>query len=171
MKNYAIIALPEKKINDEIEELRIAKIGGELVDGLPPHVTVKCRFVLSDNFSEIDLVNYFKKLSLNKIPVNFIGQEKLGDALALIGLSDEMKSNHLLLVNDLEGKIKTKNPGWERDNYKVHMTLFRGLDNNIVFPEIKDVIFDRMALYELDPGVERLFAKEVAVIWLNSPVQ
>lgn len=167
MKNYTIIALPERKIGSDIEKLRMNVTKNILVDSLPPHVTFKRRFKLSGDFLEVDLVNYFKKLRLKKFRANFVGRERINDALALIGSSDEMKCAHISLVNDLNGKIVTKNPEWEKDNYKIHMTLFRGLVNTIVFPEIKVVVFDKLAVYEIDSGPERLFAKEIVSIDLE----
>ncbi len=167
MKNYTIIALPEKKIGDDIEKLRADVSNQVLVDNLPPHVTFKRRFILSGDFLEIDLVNYFKKLRLKKFRVNFIGEERMNDALVLIGASDEMKYAHTSLGNDLDGRIVTKNPEWEGDEYKIHMTLLRGQVKDVVLPEVKVVNFNVLALYEIDSGPERLFANEIARIELD----
>jgi 2'-5' RNA ligase len=167
MKNYTIIALPEKKIEIIIEKLRKDIIDQVLVDHLPPHITFKRRFTLNSNFLEIDLINYFKKLRLKKFRVNFTGEERINDVLALAGVSDEMKYAHISLVNDLKGKITTKNPEWEGNEYIIHMTLIRGQVKDVVIPEIKEVNFNTLALYEIDSEPGRLFANEMETIKLN----
>lgn len=166
MKNYTIIALPERKIYNAIEKLRLDTIGQVLVDNLPPHVTFKRRFELNGNFSESDLVNYFKKLELKKFKVNFIREERMNDVLALTGISDEMKYAHISLVNDLNGKITTKNPEWEGNKYKIHMTLLRGQSKEVFLPVIKIVNFNVLVLYNTESQSESLFVNEIAKIEL-----
>jgi 2'-5' RNA ligase len=162
MKNYIIVALPDKETNDHIEELRKGIIGQGLVDSLPPHVTFKRRFVLNNGFSEDDLVGYFKGLRFKRFKVDFIGVKTMNDVIALAGESSEMKDAHISVVSDLEGKITTQNPEWEKDDYKIHMTLWRELTKDVVSPGIKTAVFDRLVLYEIDPSPERLFADEIA---------
>lgn len=167
MKNYIIIALPEKEISNAVELFRKNVIGQILVDNLPPHVTFKRRFTLNNEFSEQDLITYFKALRFKKFAVNFVGSEKMNDVIALVGESSEMSVAHGLVIDELGVKITTKNPEWEKDGYKIHMTLLRGLTEEIALPDIKRTVFDKLVLYDIDSSSERLFANEIVSIELD----
>lgn len=147
--NYTILLFPDLETNEIIEQFRIKNTGTGLVDSLPPHITLKRRFVLNDNFSEDELVEVFKEQHFVKLNINFAKTEKLGDALVWVGESAELKKLHSSIVKILEGFTKTKNPEWEKENYKIHLTLQRGGEYSDV-PEIKQITLKRVGLYEID---------------------
>ena len=138
-----------------------------LVDSMSPHVTFKRRFVLNDTFSEEDLIHYFKTLRYKRFEIDFGPAEMLADALVLIGKSSELSLAHNKTVEDLQGKILTKNPEWEMENYVIHLTLLRGYGMEVTPPRLERATFDTMALYEIDPGPDRSYVNELAVIELD----
>ncbi|EKD23638.1 MAG: hypothetical protein ACD_81C00209G0002 [uncultured bacterium] len=167
MKNYTISLLPDNNTRRAIEEFRINTIGQVLVDSMSPHVTLKRRFVLNDKFSEEDLIHYFKTLRYKKFEIDFAPAEMLADALVLVGKSSELSIAHNRIVEDLQGKILTKNPEWEMENYVIHLTLLRGYGAEVTPPILERAMFDTIALYEIDPGPERSYVNKLATIELN----
>ena len=152
MKRYVIVLYPEKKASIIIESFRINKIGKKLIDNLYPHITLKRSFTLNKNFSENDLIDYFNSLRFQKFKIDFTDTAVMGDALVLIGRSKALMTAHKKLVKDLGNNISTINPQWENEDYKIHLTLLRGLYEDLEKPIISETILDRMTLYEIGSG-------------------
>lgn len=153
MKRYIIVLLPQKETSNIIENFRIHLTGQPLVDNLYPHISFKRSFFLNSNFSEENLIEFFKTLSYRKFKIELSGLEYFNDALVLRGESKLLTKAHKELVKNLEKNTSTRNPQWEMSGYKIHLTLLRSFpDANIEPPIIDKVILDRMALYEIGNG-------------------
>jgi len=152
MKHYAIVFLPEPAFKSEVENWRKENTGSELADGMPPHITIKRRFWLKENFNESELLNLLDKFSIKSFLVKFGLPTKLNEVSALVGESSYLTGKHKELLNLLKYRVETQNPEWENENFKIHLTLLRNNLNDIPL-DIKDssIKFDSLCLYELDP--------------------
>lgn len=156
MTGYIIMLLPENETAKTIEDFREKVTGKLLVDGLPPHVSLKRPFTLNDGFSENDLVMYFQNLKYKKFAIDFIKTEYLlGGALVATGQSEAVVTAHKDILKDLLGKTTTPNPEWEGDGYIIHLTILRGRHDNINPPQLSRVAFDRLLLCKLDLSSSR----------------
>lgn len=150
MKRYIIVLLPQKETSNIIENFRIHATGQPLVDNLYPHVSFKRSFFLNPNFSEENLIEFFNTLNYRKFKIEFSGLEYFDDALVLRGESKTLMAAHKELAKNLEKNTSTRNPQWEMNGYKIHLTLLRSFpDANIEPPVIGRIILDRIALYEI----------------------
>ena len=163
IKNYTFVLIPEKITKEKIENLRLEYTGNKLVDGLPPHISIKRRFTLDKDLSENDLKHILDKFNTSKVTVHFNNMQKFSEVFALVGENSKLLDYHKKLLGELEGKVKTKNPTFEGEGFKIHLTLFRGVSPNIA-PNIleKEITFDKICLYELDPSTARSFANKIA---------
>lgn len=171
MNHYFFALMPEVRFSRKVEELRMELIGSELVDALPPHLTLKRRFSLRPNFSEQNLREVLDGLSLSKIIADNNKIERLGEAAVICIENFELKKCHKKLYGLLKNNIISKNPEYEDDNFTAHLTLFRdpkkNLSVNLNNLDINRIVFDTLCLYEIDPTPNRSFAREIAYRYLN----
>jgi 2'-5' RNA ligase len=163
MKHYIIILMPEKVIQESIKNFRMQYMGVSLIDGLPPHITLKQRFYLRDGVIEDDLKKIFNKIDIKYASISLNGVEMLNDAFVLRGSSDYIREKYLEIRKALANSVIDVRPEFEGDNYKIHLTLWRGMGIESSAGQYrKEIGFDRICLYEIDPTAERAFANKVA---------
>ncbi len=164
MKNYTFILIPEKEDREKIESIRMKYTGHKLVDALPPHVSFKRRFWLTDDFVEKDLKKVLNEFQIAKITLLFNRVERLDDTTVLVADRGRLLPKHKQLLELLKGKVITKNPKWESESFKAHLTLFRNSIKKDIKLEklgIKKITFNTFCLYEIDSSPTRSFANKI----------
>lgn len=171
MNHYFFALIPETRLSGKIEELRMKLIGNKLVDALSPHLTLKRRFSLEQNFSEQNLKDVMNDFSFSSIIADNNKIERLGEVMAIRIENFELKEQHKKLNNLLKEKIVSINPEYEDEHFAAHLTLFRDPKNNLSANlnnlDIKRIIFDEICLYEIDPTPSRSFARKIACKYLK----
>lgn len=171
MNHYFFALMPEARFSGKIEDLRLKLIGRKLVDALPPHLTLKRRFSLKPYFSEKNLKEVLDNFPLSKILADNNKIERLGEATAIRIENLELKECHKKMYGLLKNKVVSKNPEYEDDHFIAHLTLFRDPKNNLSAGlnglNIKQIVFNAICLYEIDPTPNRRFARKIACKYLK----
>lgn len=166
LKNYTFIVLPDERARLEAEALRFKHIGRYLVDGLPPHITLKKRFSLVKEASENYLKNILADFNILKLKVTASKPQRLDDAVVLLINSDELSAKRRELLKLLEKTTTSKNLSFENDDYKIHLTLLRDPgrvhDVGAIHWENKEITLKAFCLYEIDPSPDKSLAREIA---------
>lgn len=159
IKKYVIVLEPRDSDCEIIEKFRLEKIGQRLVDNLPPHVTFKTGFFINKNSSQEDIVNAIESFNLSAQKITFNRVEKFGDAVVLVVEGNDLKEYHKDFLNLIDSNVISVKPEFEGDNFKPHMSLYRDSsykkdESNLI---VKEVILNKISLYEIDPTPNRGF--------------
>ncbi|MFZ2188771.1 MAG: hypothetical protein WAV73_04380 [Candidatus Moraniibacteriota bacterium] len=162
-KYYNILLIAEKKSCLSLENLRMDLVGSKLVDLQPPHVTIKRKFSLKNNFSEKDLVELLKNFEMSKIIFPFDKLERFGDAIVLSGKNRVLFEKHKELVALLKDYTQTVNPEWEENNFTAHLTIVQDPENRFQIKKedlgIKEIPLDEIRLVEIDPAPIKIHSR------------
>lgn len=160
-KKYVIILEADDATGGMIEKFRLEKTGQKLIDHLSAHMTFKRGFLTDGNFSEADIIGLINDFNMPIQNISFDKIEKFGDAVVLSTNDEDLKKYHKDFCNLTDSKVVTSNPEWEGDNFKPHMTLYRDSSDRSFEDDmiIKEAVFDKISLYEIDPTPNRSFAK------------
>lgn len=162
-KFYNILLIAEKNSRSSLENLRMNLVRSKLVDLHPPHVTIKRKFTLKDNFSEKDLVKLLKNFEISKITFPFDKSERFGDAIVLSGKSTMLLEKHKEIVALLKDHTETVNPEWEGNNFTAHMTIVRDPKNRFHLEKedlgIKEIPLDEIQLVEMDATPNKIVSR------------
>lgn len=164
-KNYALVLIPEEKISKAIMKLREKEMGTALIDGFPPHLTLKSRFWLNEGSSLEQLMEILTNFPITSLIVAIEGQVEYPDSLVLaVGPNKQLIEYHHKISEILKPHISTyRHESREGKNYNPHLTLWRGkkkADKDFLKSKKFSVI--ALSLYEMDPVMtKRSFAREV----------
>lgn len=167
MKHYIIALMPELATQKPIEDLRRQYVGTDLIDGLPPHVTLKSRFALKESATEDDLKNIVNTIHMHDVSIAMHEAAMMGGALVLNGESDYVREKHLEIMKSLAGSTIDLRPEFGGEKYKIHMTLLRGQEAESI-PHLGEMRFDRICIYEIDPTLDRAYAHKILCKKLSS---
>jgi 2'-5' RNA ligase len=161
MKNYTLLLMVSGVAKEKIEFVRQEQLGTKLVDDLPPHLTIRGRFILKEKVSEEDLVNQINKINIDRLTIASEKVERIGNANVICLVRDEILDTHLKVLSVLEQTTTSIRPEREKENFTPHVTLFRSAEPFFDFTLPPSIDFDQLSLFEIDPTVEKKWSKLV----------
>lgn len=165
MSHYFFALMPEAQFGKKICKWRMDFIGSKFVDSLPPHLTVKRRFLLKKNISIDTLEKVLDGFSFPKIIAKNNKIKRLGETTIISIRNAKLKKYHKKLQGLLKNVVISKNPEFEDDHFTAHLTLFRDPENKLSpnwnSLDIKKIVFNKICLYEIDPSSKRCFAYKI----------
>ena len=171
MSHYFFALMPQARFGKKICKWRMDFIGSKLVDSLPPHLTVKRRFLLKQNISIDTLKKVLDGFSFPKIIAKNNKIERLGEAVVIRIQNIKLKKYHKKLQGLLKNIAISKNPEYEDDCFAAHLTLFRDPKNKLSpnwnSIDINKIVFNKICLYEIDPSSKRCFAYKIKCRYLK----
>jgi len=150
MKKYSFILFPDTETLAAIERLREVHGNEKLVDGLPPHVTLKRRFFSKERLSADDILKIFEKFPIEQIQVSPRGLDQFGSSVVVKVGSPLLEKYHRDLLAVLGDNIVTDGPEWEGGAYNPHIMLVKGEMADVVFPDLHPITLNKIRLYEYE---------------------
>lgn len=161
MKNYTLLLMVSGEVKDKIESLRQERLGTKLVDDLPPHFTIRGRFVLKDGILEEKLVDAVGQININMATISTEKIERIGNANVICLANNEVLDTHMRVLTQLEKITKSIRPEREKENFRAHVTLFRSEKPFMDFTLPPKINFGQLCLFEIDPSIEKKWVKRI----------
>jgi 2'-5' RNA ligase len=123
MKDYTFLLIPDNKTVNIVNEFRI-KYNITLVDGLPPHLTLKKRFQFDEN-KESALIAFLENIQLTEIQCRPREIRRLGDAVVVIVEGKDILEYHRRVIKALKENVRIglkDTHEYEGKNFIPHIT-------------------------------------------------